>query len=560
MPLIDSFLKLLFLFIFANLTKWCPCQESNLELEFRKLLFYPLDYRDKHTQNIILFQRFKASPESVRIAKMKTTYNWKLIIGIGVGVLVLLAIIISFINGNGDIVTEKAFKGSLIRTIDVTGKVVPTDEVDLAFTSSGKINSIRVKEGDKVFRGQVLASLDASEISASLRQALADKDVAQAELGAIVGTSGISGKEDSVKREALSVAQKALNTSITQVKTNTDSLFENPQSGRPEITTAIKDYFERLAIGQKRVEIGKLLTDWNGESYRLNVSNISQSDLEEVLNNLNQISSYFTQIANALSEAETTSSITEATLSEYRATVTSARSAVDSVISEVVDVKEKLRNVKSDVPVQEAKIVAASANIDKYQAQINDFTIVAPFDGVVVDVPAVSGEIVSSNQNIVSLISDSTVEVEVFIPEVHVKDLTVNDPAKISFDAFGDELILGATVVYIEGRGVVRDGIVTYKTRLQFASVPSDVRAGMTASIEIDALVVENVLMIPRAAVKISDEVMTDPNTKKATVKVVDGGDYVEKEITIGRSDSSGHVEVVSGLNEGEEVIVSELE
>lgn len=491
---------------------------------------------------------------------MKTTYNWKLIISVGVGLLVLLAIIISFINGNGDIVTEKSFKGTLVRTIDVTGKVVPTNEVDLAFTSSGKINSIAVKEGDKVFRGQVLASLDSSEVNASLRQALADKNVAQAELGAIVGTGDISGKAESVKREALSVSQKALNTSITQVKTNTDSLFEDPQSGRPEITTAIKDYFERLAIGQKRVEIGKLLTNWNGESYRLTTSNISQADLAEVLDNLNQINSYFTQIANALSDAETTSSITAATLSEYRATITSARSAMDTVIAEVVDVKEKLRNVDSDVPVQEAKIVAASANIDKYQAQINDYTIVAPFDGVVVDVPIVSGEIVSANQNVVSLISDSAVEVEVFIPEVHVKDLTINDSAKIKFDAFGDELILGATVVYIENRGVERDGIVTYKTRLQFASVPNDVRAGMTASIEIDALVVEDVLMIPRAAAKISDEVMTDPNTKKAKIKVLEKGDYVEKEVTLGRSDSSGHIEVLSGLNEGEEVVVSELE
>jgi multidrug resistance efflux pump len=174
-------------------------------------------------------------------------------------------------------------------------------------------------------------------------------------------------------------------------------------------------------------------------------------------------------------------------LSEYRATVTSAKSAIDSVIGEIVAVKEKLQGINSDVPVQEAKIVAASANIDKYQAQRNDYTIIAPFDGVVVDVPAISGEIVSANQNVVSLISNSSVGVEVFIPEVHVKDLNVGDPAKVRFDAFGDELILGATVVYVEERGVVRDGIVTYKTKLEFSVAPESVRSGMTASIEIDA-------------------------------------------------------------------------
>lgn len=491
---------------------------------------------------------------------MKKTYNWKLIGGVGAGVLILIIIIISLINGNGDIVTEKAFKGTLIRTIDVTGKVVPTDEVDLGFTTSGKISAIRVREGDVVYRGQVLAVLDSAEVDASLRQALADKNVAQAELSALVGTSGDSGKAESIRREALSIAQKALNTSITQVRTNTDSLFNDPQSGRPEITTAIKDYFARQAIGQKRVEVGKLLESWSDDNSSLKTSNISQSDLQENLNNLNQISSYFTQIATALSKAEATTNAPESTLSEYRATVTSAKSAIDSVIGEIVAVKEKLQGINSDVPVQEAKIVAASANIDKYQAQRNDYTIIAPFDGVVVDVPAISGEIVSANQNVVSLISNSSVGVEVFIPEVHVKDLNVGDPAKIRFDAFGDELILGATVVYVEERGVVRDGIVTYKTKLEFSVAPESVRSGMTASIEIDALIVSDVLMIPRSSAKISDEVMEDVNIKKAVVKVVEGGDYVEKEITLGRSDSSGHVEVVFGLNEGEEVVVSEIE
>jgi multidrug efflux pump subunit AcrA (membrane-fusion protein) len=118
---------------------------------------------------------------------MKKTYNWKLIGGVGAGVLILIIIIISLINGNGDIVTEKAFKGTLIRTIDVTGKVVPSDEVDLGFTTSGKISAIRVREGDIVYRGQVLAVLDSAEVDASLRQALADKNVAQAELSALVG-------------------------------------------------------------------------------------------------------------------------------------------------------------------------------------------------------------------------------------------------------------------------------------------------------------------------------------------------------------------------------------
>ena len=490
---------------------------------------------------------------------MKTTYNWKFIGGIGAAALVFLVVIIVLLNGNGDIVTEKSFKGTLIRTIDVTGKVVPAEEVDLAFTTSGQINSIRVKEGQRVSKGQVLATLDSAQVDASLRQAFADKNLAQAELASLVGNDGDSGKTESIKREAASTAQKALNVSITQVKTNVDSLFTDPQSGRPEVTISIKDYFARQEIGQQRVSIGRLLNDWSQNNLSITYSNIKESDLEYALNNLNEISKFITKIAKELSQAESNSSVSSATLSEYRAVITSAGSAIDAMISETVSAKEKLRSVNSDLPVQEAKVASASANIEKYQAQRSDYVIVAPFDGVVVDVPAVYGENVSSGQNIVSLISNSDVELEVFIPEVHMKDLSLGDIAKVKFDAFGDEIILGATVIYIEDRGVVRDGIVTYKTRLEFNSLSPDVRAGMTSTIEIDALVVSDVLMIPRSSVKISNEIMEDANIKKAIVTVLVNGKEEEKEITVGRSDSSGHIEVISGIEEGEEVVVSQV-
>ena len=141
-----------------------------------------------------------------------------------------------------------------------------------------------------------------------------------------------------------------------------------------------------------------------------------------------------------------------------------------------------------------------------------------------------------------------------------MKDLEVNDPARIKFDALGDDFVVGATVVYVEDRGVVRNGIVTYKTTLALAVDSPDIKNGMTAGIEIDTLVVENLLLIPRASVELSKDVVEDINQIKATVKVLnEDNDVVEKEIVVGRNDSSGFVEVVSGLVAGEKVVVSSI-
>jgi len=486
---------------------------------------------------------------------MKRQYNWKLIGIIGASALILLVVIILLVNGGKDVVTEEAKVDTLTRTIDLTGKVVPADEVDLGFSAAGKISSINVSEGQKVSRGQVLATLDSSEVDASLRQAIAERNVSETE------SSSLSGKLETQKRDAYNAIQKGLNTSITQIKSNADTLLRDPGSTKAKFEYTIRDYFFQQALVQKRVEIGTMMDAWSASVSKLNSSNVTMADLNKASANLNQVSDYLRDVAKSLSDTEPTISTPEASLTEYKRIVTAARSAIDDAISTVSTAQENLRNVGSELPAQEARIVAASASIDKFQAQRNNYTIIAPFDGVVVNVDATSGESVSANQPIISLINNSSIAVEVFVPEIYMKDLEVNDPGRIRFEALGDDFVVGATVVYVESRGVERNGIVTYKTNLALAVDSPDIKTGMTALIEIDTLVVENLLLIPKSAVQITDRVVQDVNKINAKVRVMeDNGDVVEKDIVIGRNDSSGLVEVVSGLEAGQRVVVSSVE
>jgi RND family efflux transporter MFP subunit len=485
---------------------------------------------------------------------MKTRYNWKLIGGISVGALILLIVAVIVLNNRTDISTVDAKIDTLTRTIDVTGKIVPADEVTLGFAASGRISSLSVKEGQKVSRGQVLATIDSSEVEANLRQVVAERNVSQTEAGSL------SGKLESQKRDAYNSIEKALNTSITQIKTNVDTLLNDPQTAKPKFKYTIRDFAFQQSLVEKRVEVGKMMEVWSVEVARINSENVSVRDLEDASENLNQVSDYLRDVARSLSEVEAGVSNTEAQLSEYKAIVTSARAAVDSVIVSVSTAQENLRSVDSEIPVQQARIVAASASIDKFQAQRNNYSIVAPFDGIVVDVTASAGESIAANQQVLVLMNNSSVEVEVFIPEIYMKDLEAGDPARVKIEALGDDFVVGAVVVYVEDRGIVRNGIVTYKTTLALSVDSPDIKSGMTAGIEIDTLVVENVLLIPRASTKISETVVGDVNQINATVEVLgENGKVVEKEIIIGRTDSSGFVEVVSGLSVGEKVVVSSI-
>jgi RND family efflux transporter MFP subunit len=66
-----------------------------------------------------------------------------------------------------------------------TGLLSASDEIKLSFKTGGIIASVRVKEGDRVRKGDLLASLDLSEINAAVIQARNGYDKAVRDLGRV---------------------------------------------------------------------------------------------------------------------------------------------------------------------------------------------------------------------------------------------------------------------------------------------------------------------------------------------------------------------------------------
>ena len=68
------------------------------------------------------------------------------------------------------------------RDLAAAGTVEATEAV-LGFPTAGRIEAVRVREGDSVKRGDVLAALDTIEASARLQQAAAQVDAARFDPG-----------------------------------------------------------------------------------------------------------------------------------------------------------------------------------------------------------------------------------------------------------------------------------------------------------------------------------------------------------------------------------------
>jgi RND family efflux transporter MFP subunit len=99
-------------------------------------------------------------------------------------------------------------RGEIIQKVSVTGKVKPTESVDLAFERGGKISAINAGVGDVVSDGQILASLTNSDLASQVLQAQANLATQQAKLDEL--TRGTRPEELQIAQTTVDNAQNSL--------------------------------------------------------------------------------------------------------------------------------------------------------------------------------------------------------------------------------------------------------------------------------------------------------------------------------------------------------------
>jgi HlyD family secretion protein len=78
--------------------------------------------------------------------------------------------------------TQKVGRKDLVQVVSASGEVKPTKYVNVSSNVSGRIVDLRVKEGDRVRQGQVLARIDSTRLEAGERQASAGLEAVRADL------------------------------------------------------------------------------------------------------------------------------------------------------------------------------------------------------------------------------------------------------------------------------------------------------------------------------------------------------------------------------------------
>lgn len=189
------------------------------------------------------------------------------------------------------------------------------------------------------------------------------------------------------------------------------------------------------------------------------------------------------------------------------------------------------------------QLVAAESRLARSRKMLNDATLKSPLSGTVNMKYVELGSLIAPNVPLFDIVDDSQLKVVCNVSETKVKLLSVGQKVTATSSTTPDAVYTGK----INHIGIKTDRGLNYPVEV-ILDKNSELKIGMYLKVNFSEGVDHSGILVPRKAIVGS--------AKAANVYVVESGKAVMKEVSLG--DMKGDkVEILSGLNSGEELIVA---
>jgi HlyD family secretion protein len=428
--------------------------------------------------------------------------------------------------------TATVIQTTLFTSVDSTGSIMPEAELDLSFGTSGTVEEVKVAVGDQVKQGDVLATLDTTDLQLKVTQAEQSYLLQQLTYSETVQADP----------NDITIAEASYNSALASynaARQDYNNLADKEAVQCSSLTSA-KASLERAQIAYDRIA-----NDHQASQYL----NGDWGPFQNIVDGLtNAQSAYEQAVANC---NITRLGLNDSSLRSAEAQLQNAKANLDKLISP-----------RSETQIQAtAALEQARLSVEQAKRNLANATIVAPFDGVITAVNIVAGGSSGSSASI-SIADTSRLHVDVLVDETEIANVQVGQQAEITLDAL-DGITLAGTVANIDPSGTVSNGVVNYSVRVDLDPTDAALKLDMTANASLIGEKAENVLAVPTTAIR-SGRAMnqsnaqsgqTVTNTASSMVLVLKDGQPQPVPVTVGMT--AGDLTEVSGdLQAGDEVLI----
>jgi HlyD family secretion protein len=536
---------------------------------------------------------------------MKKKGKRRLIIIAGAVVIVLVVIgYFAFFNNNKEQYrTEAVSYGEVLKEVSETGAVKVSDRVDLSFEYGGKIDQIYVKVGDRVFQGDKLAEVDTDQLYIQLADANAALAVAQANYDNLL--AGSSAEEIQVAKTDVDNAQVTLDTkkqSLIDVQADASEDLEqayedamdyldssyltlynaskdidniqvtyfggsdqpslNVKESRDILRNGVADaktYIAQAKVNNEKDKIDAALSKMKeilskAKDALAVVRNMAEEpDYKNVVSSANKtiidndksyINTAYTNIVSASQAIATTRIANETNINTAEAAVSSAEVALQKSKDQLA--LKEAGPTQENIDLYSARVKQAEAQVLLLNNKIQKSALKSPGSGQIVDIGKRVGEVVQATSPVMQFMPQGNFQITVDIYEEDIVYVKPGDSVRVSIPAFPNDELIGRVVSINPAEKIVSE-VVYYEVTIDLLDQKEGMKPGMTADVVIEAAKKENVLRVPRGAVK--------NNNGNKVVKILKGNNVEERQVEVGL-EGSDYVEIISGVSEGEEIII----
>ncbi|HKR21009.1 MAG TPA: HlyD family efflux transporter periplasmic adaptor subunit [Pyrinomonadaceae bacterium] len=287
--------------------------------------------------------------------------------------------------------------------IKLSGRI-EGDDAAVSAKVAGRIREISVREGDQVKAGQLIAVIDDEQVRAREDQERSLVQQSEARVASVRQQIAV-----------LSAQLDSSNTGVDQARIDAQGRVSQAEADVAHAEAQLAK--EEAALKQAR---------YDEERY---VKLASDGDVPERTG------------FQARSTAESHAAAVQAARKQVEA-ARAARLIAQSNLSNVAmrssnstAIRQQMIQAEADVAAAEAEVQKARARLAEVEADRNDLTITAPFDGTVATRTAEPGEVIAAGTPVITLVNLSTVYLRGFIPEGEIGRVRAGQTGRVYLDS-----------------------------------------------------------------------------------------------------------------------------
>jgi HlyD family secretion protein len=345
---------------------------------------------------------------------------------------------------------------------------IEATQSNLAFQVSGRVQEVLTDEGRAVKRDEILAVLDRREFAALRDQAHANLRRAEQNLAQLEAVLEVNRRVLPAEVERAQAAVGALKAQLAEVERG----YRSQEVERARLAA------EETRVTSENARKDKARYD---ELFRKGVVSEKSRDTFDV------------QFKTALKEHERAVEAYKLAKEGFR------REEIDTARSRMAEGQATLRLAQSnlqkidasekEVEAARAQVAAAQAALNVAEIQLGHTELKAPYHGILLSRNVEPGEVVSPNQEVLSLADLSRVDLKLFVGESEIGRIKPGQAVAVKIDTFPDKTYAGE-VAYISPEAEFTPKIIqTHKERVKLVylvkvSLPNpnlELKSGMPA-------------------------------------------------------------------------------